>query len=142
MSFVKIWAHAVWGTKNRSPLLTSSIHDRVCGHIKENAASKDIYIDSINGHLDHLHCLMLLNVGLSISKQMQLIKGESSNWVNRNKLIRRHFEWADEYYAASVSESNLDHVRLYIQHQQEHHKKHTFQDECAMFLKQFQLMQG
>lgn len=85
---------------------------------------------------------MLLNVQLSISKQMQLIKGESSNWVNKKRLIKRHFEWADEYYAASVSESNLDGVRLYIHNQQEHHKKRSFVEECETFLKLFKLVKG
>ena len=46
--------------------------------IKENAKKKEIYIDSINGHTEHLHCLFSLNGDMSIAKAMQLIKGESS----------------------------------------------------------------
>lgn len=68
MSFVKIYVHAVWATKNREPVLSKVIHDQICQHIRENAKSKDIIIDSINGHHDHLHCLMLLNTEMSISK--------------------------------------------------------------------------
>ena len=127
MSFVQIWIHAVWGTKNREPVLSKTIHDRVCQHIRENADLKSIHIDSINGHYDHLHCLMRLNNELSISKQMQLIKGESSYWINRSKIVKGKFDWADEYFAASVSEDKLSYVRGYILNQQEHHKKITFQ---------------
>ena len=142
MSFVQIFIHAVWGTKNREPLLSGTIHDKVCQHIKENATTKDIFIDSINGHYDHLHCLMLLNSQMSISKQMQLIKGESSFWVNKNKITKRKFDWADEYFAVSVSADKIDPVRAYILNQQEHHKAITFQQEYERFLKHFGFEQG
>ena len=66
---------------------------------------------------------------------MQLIKGESSFWINKNKLVKGHFEWADEYFAASVSEDKLQFVRNYINGQEEHHKKETFVEEYDRFLK-------
>jgi putative transposase len=137
MSFVKIWIHAVWGTKDRQPVLQDDIHEKVCRHIVQNATGKKFYIDCINGHFDHLHSLMTLNADMSISKQMQLIKEESSFWINKNKLIRGHFEWADEYFAVSVSEDKLDGVRAYIRGQKEHHRKITFIDEYNNFLKHF-----
>src|SRR6187399_2398463 len=142
MAFVKIWIHAVWGTKNREPVLEKGIIESVCDHIKENGKLKGIFIECVNGYSDHLHCLMLLNADTSISKQMQLIKGESSFWINKNKIIRDHFEWADEYFASSVSEDKLDIARAYILNQQEHHKKVTFKDEYEKFLKHFGFVQG
>ena len=142
MAFVKIWIHAVWGTKNRKPILEKEILGSVCNHIKENAKLKGIFIDCINGYYDHLHCLMLLNADTSISKQMQLIKGESSFWINKNKILKGRFEWADEYFASSVSEDKLDIARAYIMNQQEHHKKVTFKDEYEKFLKHFGFDQG
>jgi REP element-mobilizing transposase RayT len=142
MSFVTIWIHAVWGTKNREPLLLKPVRDSICQHILENAAGKGIHIDLINGHTEHLHCLMKLSVDLSISKQMQLIKGESSFWANKNKLITGNFEWANEYYAASVSERQLNRVREYIRNQEAHHRKVTFTDECDGFLRDFELGRG
>ena len=142
MAFVKIWIHAVWGTKNREPVLEKGILESVCDHIKENGKLKGIFIECVNGYSDHLHCLMLLNADTSISKQMQLIKGESSFWINKNKIIKGHFEWADEYFASSVSEDKLDIARAYILNQQQHHKKVTFKDEYEKFLKHFGFVQG
>lgn len=129
--------HAVWGTKSRYPFLTQEIRKKVIDHIKENAKIKGIYIDRINGHTDHLHCLLSLNADMSISKAMQLIKGESSFWVNKQNLTSSKFEWADEYYAASVSESRMKVVRSYIDNQEEHHRKETFTDEYEKFLKEY-----
>lgn len=67
-----------------------------------------------------------------------LLKGESSYWVNRNKLTKTKFEWQDEYIAVSVSESNADKVRRYIQNQEEHHRKKSFSEEYDDFMKKYQ----
>ena len=137
MSFAKIWIHVVWGTKNQEPVLQKSIRGRVLQHISENAISKDIYIDCINGYTDHLHSLMTLNADLSVAKQMQLIKGESAFWINKEALTNQKFEWQDEYFAVSVSESVLNKVRDYIKNQEEHHKHKTFQQEYDEFISKY-----
>ena len=66
---------------------------------------------------------------------MQLIKGESAFWINKNKIINGKFGWADKYFAASVSDNKVDVVRNYIRSQQEHHRKTTFIEEYKGFLK-------
>ncbi len=129
--------HAVWGTKNREPYLTKELRKKNIPHIKDNAKKKQIYIDTINGHDEHLHCLFGLNADMSISKVMQLIKGESAFWMNKEKIITTKFEWADEYFAVSVSESMIDKVRAYINNQEEHHSKITFMQEYEEFMKKY-----
>ncbi len=134
MPFVKIWLHCVWGTKNRIHLLTPEKKLEVFEHIKSNAKSKGIHIDFINGHTEHVHCLLSLNPEQSLSKVMQLIKGESSFWINKNAIIRGKFEWADEYFGVSVSESLVPNVRDYIKNQEEHHRKITWEEEYKDFI--------
>jgi REP element-mobilizing transposase RayT len=80
---------------------------------------------------------MGLNADMSISKAMNLIKGESAFWINKQRLIVPKFEWADEYFAASVSESMLSQVRMYIDRQEAHHKKVSFQQEYDNFISKF-----
>jgi putative transposase len=135
MSYVRVWIHAVWGTKNRGHFLIKAIHPQVLGHISKNAKDKGIYIDRLNGGSDHLHCLFGLNADMTVAKTLQLIKGESSYWINKEKVTPIRFDWADEYYAVSVSESDLDRVRAYIDNQEEHHKKRTFAEEVEEFLR-------
>ena len=137
MSFVKVMIHSVWGTKNHYPFLTRETKQIIISHIKENAQKKQIFIDRINGHTEHLHCLFGLNADMSIAQTLQLIKGESACWINKQKILKSKFEWADEYFAVSVSESILDKVRKYIDEQEEHHKKITFTQECDEFLKKY-----
>ena len=129
MSYVRVWIHAVWGTKNREHYLTKEIRHTVLNHIHKNAKDKGIYIDKLNGESDHLHCLFGLNADTSIAKTLQLIKGESAFWINKERITPTRFEWADEYYAVSVSESALEDVRAYIDNQEEHHKMMAFTEE-------------
>jgi len=135
MPFVKVYLHCVWSTKNRIPYLdTIELRQKVWNHIRENAIQKGIFIDFINGYSDHCHCLISLGVDQNIQKVIQLIKGESSFWINKSELTKEKFQWQEEYFAVSVSESVLDKVRNYIKNQEEHHKKKTFQEEYDEFI--------
>lgn len=135
MSHVKIWIHAVWGTKNHGRVLNKEVRRQLFEHIRENAREKQIYIDFINGDMEHIHCLLALNADMTIAKVIQLIKGEAAFWANKNALLKTKLEWADEYFAVSVSESMLDKVCDYIKNQEEHHAKMTFKDEYEKFIK-------
>ena len=139
---MKIWIHAVWGTKNREPVLDTVNRQLVYQHIQQNASTKGFYVNEVNGYIDHVHCLMPLKCDWSIGKQMQMIKGESANWVNKNGILQRKLEWADEYFAVSVSEDKLGNVRNYIRNQEMHHRKISFTEEYAFFLKTFGFSQG
>jgi putative transposase len=140
MPFVKVYIHFVWCTKKRKKLLlTPEIRKTVWKHIKANAKEKGIYIDQINGYEEHCHALISLTTDQTIRKIMQLIKGESSFWINQQKLIKGKFEWQDEYYAVSVSESVLGRVRAYIKRQEEHHRKKSFEEEYEEFMERFGL---
>ncbi len=103
-------------------------------HIKENAKEKDIWLDTVNGYHEHVHCLLSLNKEQSICKVTQLIKGESSNWINKNNILNGKFHWQDDYWAVGVSESHVALVRNYIHNQEEHHKKQTFAEEIERFM--------
>ena len=137
MSWIRIWVHLVFSTKNREPFLLKSVKASIIDHIKENAKSKNIWIDEINGWNDHIHILISLGKDHSISKIVQLIKGESSNWINKNKLTKTHFAWQDDYWAVSLSESHLADLRNYILNQEVHHKKITFNEEVENFMKKY-----
>jgi len=137
MSYIRIWIHLVFGTKRREKLLTSDIRKKVISHIIENAKAKSIFINCINGSSEHLHILISLGLDQSITKTVQLIKGESSFWINKMELVKSKFEWADEYFAVSVSESQLQAIRNYILNQEEHHKRKSFSDEYDEFMKKY-----
>ena len=138
MPFISVYIHFVWSTKNRIPYLeTKEIREAMWQHIRENAKAKGIFIDFVNGHQEHCHCLVSLGVEQTMSKVMQLIKGEAAFWFNKQDFIKEKLEWQDEYFAVSVSESGLNNVRNYIKNQEEHHKKKTFKQEYDEFIEKF-----
>ena len=137
MSYTKIWVHCVWTTKYRKPLLKKEIRNKILDHISENAKSKGIYIDCIGGFEDHLHCLICLKREQNIADVMQKIKGESSYWINKNKLTALKFSWQDDYFAVSIGESQLGNLRKYIKNQEKHHRKKTLSEEYNQFIDKY-----
>jgi putative transposase len=135
MSWVRIWVHLVFSTKNREAILHKDIRLEIFKYIKQNADEKDVWLDCVNGYSDHIHCLVSLNKDQSISKIAQLIKGESSHWINKNKMTKSKFNWQDDYWA--VSDSHLESVRSYIYNQEVHHKRKSFSEEINYFMKKY-----
>ena len=125
MPFTKVMIHYIWATKNRFPSITTELKPLLINHIADNARKKGIHIDTLNCVKDHIHFLISLGTEQTIAKVAQLIKGESSYWVNQSGTTADKFEWQDEYIVLSVSESALAKVRTYIVNQEEHHKHKT-----------------
>ncbi len=129
MPHVKVWVHFVWTTKNRLPLLSDDIRQRVFQHIRENARAKGIFLDYVNGYREHVHCLISLGTEQTLSWIVKMLKGESSHWINQQGLIPQKFQWQHEYFAVGVGESIVDRTRDYIRNQEKHHSKKPFNDE-------------
>jgi putative transposase len=135
MSFVNIYVHVVWATKKRKPLLEKPHRYEIFNHIRENARKKGIHLDHINGFTDHVHALISLGKTQNIAECVQLLKGECSYWVNnQTNLLKWKLDWAKDYYAVSVGESQVERVRRYIRNQELHHSKKSFNQECEEFV--------
>jgi REP element-mobilizing transposase RayT len=137
MSWVRVWIHFVFTTKTKHKTLRPpELRTELFNHIRNYAKEKQIFIDTINGYEEHVHCLISLSRDMTISKTMQLIKGESSHWLNK-KYPMKKFSWQDDYWAVSVSESHVENVRNYIKNQEEHHRYKSFAEEVDEFMKKY-----
>ena len=137
MSFVRMWMHLVFSTRNREPLLDRKLRHELQKHIMSNCKGKGIFLVAINGYSEHLHCLISLGKDQTIAKVAQLIKGESSHWINENNFTKQKFNWQDDYFAASVSQSQVEQVIGYIKKQEAHHAKTSFADEAEAFMNRY-----
>jgi putative transposase len=133
-SFYKIWLHAIWATHKREKLLNPSIRSQIFDHIREYCAANDIFIKEINGISDHVHILMNLPPKQAPAAAINLIKGESSNWINKENLLKAKFSWQEGYSIFSISKSHVPRVRRYIQNQERHHRKLSYTEEVGKFL--------
>ena len=91
----------------------------------------------VGGVEDHVHSLFALSRKYSISHIVKEIKRTSSAWIKDVSPNQRRFHWQRGYGAFSVSQSQLEEVSSYIERQEEHHKRVTFQDEYRAFLKKY-----
>ena len=134
-SHAKIYIHYVWATKNRERILTKEVLEKIKQHIREYCGKKDIYVIAVNGYLDHIHLFVDLPPVQSVAGAINLIKGESSHWINEKGLFQGKFHWQKRYSAFSVSASQKSVVTRYIQNQEAHHGKKSFQEELEAFYK-------
>jgi putative transposase len=132
-SYISIWFHLVWSTKNREPFIQNSWKMELYAHIKEYCQQKEYHLDFINGMPDHIHLLISPKATFAISDIVRNIKTDSYYWIKENKYSTEAFGWQDGYGVFSVSPSQVQKVRNYIKNQEIHHQKHDFNDEIKWF---------
>ena len=135
MSYISSWFHCTFSTKERRPLITPSLGQRLRPFLGGIARKNRIKALEIGGMAGHVHLLLSLPATLSIAQAMQLLKGASSRWVHETFPEHRWFRWQEEYGAFSVSVSLLDKTAAYIGGQERHHRRRTFQEEFLTLLK-------
>ncbi len=139
MSYVKILVHLVFTTKEREPFLSPTVRPLLFKHIKEYSKLNNIYLESIGGWNEHVHVLVSLGKEQTISKVAMLIKGESSYWMNKSKMLDVHFNWQDDYYAISIGESGRGNLISYISNQEKHHKGQSYLQEIREIISKYKL---
>jgi REP element-mobilizing transposase RayT len=133
-SFNKIWIHAIWSTKNWYPFIASEIEYMVYEHMYTQFNDLSCPVRIINGMPDHIHCLYLLKPQLANIEVIKQVKGNTSFYINDQKLVKDKFAWQTGYAAFSISESAVNSIYKYIKTQKEHHKKKTSMDEYNHYL--------
>jgi len=139
MSYVSSLYHCVWSTKERRPLITPDIEERLWSYMGGIARRNKMKAIAIGGMQDHVHVLLSLHQTIAVSKAVQLIKGGSSKWVHDEYPQHRDFAWQDGYGAFSIGISQLDVTVRYIRNQKEHHATRDFQAEFIAFLERNQV---
>lgn len=133
------FAHLVFSTKNREPLIDGGIASKIDSYLGGITKDLGALPVSINGMPDHIHLLIKSCKNIADAKFMKELKGGSSAWINESNLVPGHFQWQAGYGWFSVSPRDTDQVVTYIQNQAEHHKTITFQDEFRKFLTTYQI---
>jgi REP element-mobilizing transposase RayT len=80
MSFVSSYYHCVFSTKERRPLISPALRDRLWPFLGGIARQNEMKAIEVGGMPDHVHILLSLPSTMTIAKALQLIKGGSSKW--------------------------------------------------------------
>ena len=138
-SFTKLTYHVVFSTKYRRKKITDKIQERLyeyMGGITRNLKGRLIQIGGIE---DHVHLLLHLPANKAVSDSIREIKANSSKWLNEAYEFRYRFEWQKGYGAFTVSHSQIESVRNYINNQREHHRTKTFGEELIELLRRHEI---
>ena len=132
MSYTNFLCHIVFGTKRRRPLIHMEIKDRFHAYMGGTVRGLGGTALEVNGIEDHVHLLVKLKPTIRFSDFLRDLKSNSSVWAKANGMSR--FAWQRRYGAFTVSESQRDIVRRYIQNQERHHKRFDFKTEFEKLL--------
>ena len=133
-SLAKNAIHLVFSTKERKPFIKEPVRSDLHAYMAtvfKNMECPAIIINSVD---DHIHVLFLLHRTKALSNVVADIKKTSSKWIKTQSPSLESFSWQAGFGAFSVSESNIPAVKKYIEKQEEHHRKISFQDELRGFL--------
>ena len=134
-SYTCLHYHTVSGTRDRQPLITPNLQQRLYDYIGGIIKHEGGQLFSAGGSADHVHLLAALHQQRALSDIMRVIKSNSSKWIHDTFPGQSSFAWQSGYGAFTVSYSNINQVRRYIEHQNEHHRTVSFQQEYLAFLK-------
>ena len=135
-SLAQIYLHIVFSTKHRQPYFRDdAFADELHAYLAGICKKQDCFPKHIGGHIDHVHLLCSLSRRKTVADLIRELKTSSSTWIKTQKKDWEDFHWQDGYAAFSVSQSQMEKVKEYIDNQQEHHRIMTFQDEFRQLLK-------
>jgi REP element-mobilizing transposase RayT len=133
-SLSKNLIHLTFSVKDRRPLLRDlereAFHAYTLG-ILRNYESPSLATNSVQ---DHAHILFQLSKNMALASVIKEVKASTSKWLKEQHPWYADFSWQGGYAAFSVSESQAQRVRTYIQNQAAHHQKTGFQDELRRLL--------
>ena len=128
-SLVKNLIHLVYSTKHRNNWIPAEVRPRLHAYQAGIFKEWDSPALVIGGTEDHVHALFSLSKNHALKKVVEEVKKGSSKWMKAEGTGNGEFYWQNGYAAFSVSQSNADEVRRYIENQEQHHRRMTFQDE-------------
>lgn len=138
-TYTQIHIQAIVAVKFRAtvimPLWKERLHEYITGII-QNHNHKMLCINSMP---DHLHLFFGFRPTQSLSDLMRLVKGESSEWINKQKFTPSVFRWQEGYGAFSYARSQIKAVAQYVENQEIHHSKKTFIEKYKQFLHKFEI---
>ena len=133
-TYTSLMYHCVYSTKERRRMLTPDVRSRLIPFVGGILRKRGGKLISMNGTEDHVHLLCLFDPKRSVAEYLRDIKAISSGWIHATFRSSGAFAWQEGYGAFTVSLSACPNVREYVESQEEHHKKMTFEEELIRLL--------
>ena len=113
-TYSQIYLQFVFAVQDRISLIRCDWKDELYKYITGIVQNNKHKLIAINGMPNHLHVFVGYKPHQQIPALLQDIKGCSSTWINKKRLVRGQFRWQAGYGAFSYSHSQIDSVVKYI----------------------------
>ncbi len=136
-AYPNILLHVIFSTKDRRAFIDADTRPKVNAYLATVARNAGCECYRAGGAADHVHLAIRLTRTLTIADLVENLKISASKWMKTQSAELTAFSWQRGYGCFSVGPKDLDSLLAYIDHQEEHHRTHTFQEEFRMFLKKY-----
>ena len=136
-TFTQLYIQFVFAVKHRESLIKKEWKDELYKYITGIVQNNKSKMLAINGVDDHIHIFIGYKPTIAIPDLIKDIKLASGSWINDNRLTSHRFNWQEGYGAFSYRLRDVDEICLYIQNQEEHHRKRSFKEEYIELLNDF-----
>jgi putative transposase len=138
-TFSQIYIQTVFAVSSRMSLIKPAFKEAVYKYITGIVKNQGQKLIAINGMPDHIHILIGLRPAMALADLVQDIKVDSTNFVNKNRWVHGKFSWQEGYGAFSYGHSQLNTIVRYIQNQEQHHSRRSFENEYLSLLRKFDI---
>lgn len=134
-SYFSMYVHLVFGTKQRHPYLAerplrTELHRYLGGTSKALGCSPV----AVGGVEDHVHVLAELGRQVTVSAWVRELKKSSTEWTRLQGPAYSSFSWQVGYGCFTVGNAAVGAVAKYIETQEEHHRRLTFEEQYRALL--------
>ena len=138
-TFSQIYIQIVFAVSGRESLIKTDFKEELYKYIAGIVRNQQQKLIAINGMADHVHILIGLRPATALADVVREIKADSTNFINRKKLVHGRFSWQEGYGAFSYGHSQLVKIVHYIQNQEKHHRRTSFKAEYLTLLRKFDI---
>ncbi len=134
-SLTFILIHVIFSTKDRRPVLDEAVRSGLHAYLATVARDAGCECYRAGGVADHVHLAVRLHPTKSLAKFAGEVKASSSRWLKMQGVEK--FAWQRGYGAFSVSPADAGALIRYIEQQEAHHRRRSFEDEMRAFFEKY-----
>ena len=138
-TYSKIYIHAIFAVKYRQSLISKSFSEDLYSYMAGIINSEGQFPIRINGMPDHIHLAFVIKPSIKVSDLIRVVKTNSSKWVNDRGVLEHEFAWQRGFGAFSYGQSQVKDLINYIENQERHHNRRSFEEEYLGFLDAFEI---
>ena len=128
-TYARNFIHCIFRAKDRRSLIPAARTSELYAYLGGIARGEGFSLIAAGGTANRIHLLFVLPASYSLADAVQKLKRSSSRWMGKS------FSWQEGYGAFSVSPSQIEIVKGYIQNQEQHHRTHNFEQEFVALLR-------